>query len=224
MRETRQALTYANESAIAYMAVTDGDTWRMYDVFAIKPIEDRIIMEFSVSLTPTHESALRSLSMWRGNLGSDSGPAPASEPVLSSYVSKPDVAVQGDHENHPVIEDTGWVALDKVEYKPKDARPTRIRLPDQSEVRIRSWSKVWINIAEWVAKNEPRMKECKYGPSKHMVIKSVNEGFWKDRGGYRLSNGLWIEPDVTANTLLNTARSFLNHFNFEPSSVSIRFD
>ena len=222
-RETRQALTYANESAIAYMAVTDGDTWRMYDVFAVKPIEDRIIMEFSISLTPTHLSALRSLSMWRANIGSDSGPALANEPVLG-------VEDTGDGPDSPIDEqeasqtsNEGWIQLDKARYNARDPRPTRIRLPDQSEIRIASWKNVWISIAEWMVEREPQMTACRFGNTKPTVIKAEDEGFWA-QGGYQLSNGLWIEPGVTGNTLLRTARSFLEYFNVEPSSVSIKFD
>ena len=87
--ETMQVLNYANSRGIAYMAVTNGDEWRMYDVFAQKPIEEQVIMEFSITRTPAHESALQSLRIWNPNLSSGSGPVGASESIVKS-VSTPE--------------------------------------------------------------------------------------------------------------------------------------
>ena len=85
--ETMQVLNYANSRGIAHMAVTNGDEWRMYDVFAHKPIEDRVIMEFSITRTPAHESALQSLRIWNPNLSSRSGPVGASESIVQTTSS-----------------------------------------------------------------------------------------------------------------------------------------
>lgn len=87
--ETMQVLNYANSRGIAHMAVTNGDEWRMYDVFDQKAIEERVIMEFSITRTPAHESALQSLRIWNPNLSSGSGPVGASESIVKT-VSTPE--------------------------------------------------------------------------------------------------------------------------------------
>ena len=81
-KELEQVLQYAVGRGIPYMGVTNGDEWRMYDVFEAKPIEDKVIMRFKLTETPIHEIALKSLLMWRSNLMASQGPIPASEPAL----------------------------------------------------------------------------------------------------------------------------------------------
>ena len=220
---TMQVMNYANTAGIEYMVVTNGDEWKMYSVFERGAIEERVIMHLSVAANPSHQIALRSLSMWRPNLGSGSDPVAAGVPVLGveedETESEP-TTVDGDA---PKTAAQSWVHLDKIKYNTRGPKPTRIRYPDQSEMPIRTWNNVWISIAEWVTKREPQMTACRFGNTKPTVIKTTDEGFWA-QGGYQLSNGLWIEPGVTGNTLLRTARAFLEHFNVEPGSVSIRFD
>ena len=220
---TMQVMNYANTAGIEYMAVTNGDQWNMYSVFERGAIEDRVIMELRIRDEPPHFSALRSLSLWRSNVGSASGPALASEPVFDAQETRCGRDDPIDSQGSSQDSNEGWIQLDKARYNPRDPRPTRIKLPDRTEIPITSWKNVWISIAEWVAEREPRMTACQFGTTKPTVIKTVDEGFWAN-GGYQLKNGLWIEPGVTGNTLLRTARSFLEYFNLEPSSVAIRFD
>ena len=219
---TMQVMNYANTAGIEYMVVTNGDEWNMYSVFERGAIEDRIIMELNLTGVASHVNALKSLSMWRSNLGPEEIPTAASEPVLDVEEGANEVGHPTDDESSQT-DNEGWIRLDEAKYNARDPRPTRIRLPDQSEIRIDSWKNVWISIAEWVVEREPQMTACSFGNTKPTVIKTTDEGFW-GQGGYQLSNGLWIEPGVTGNTLLRTARSFLNHFNVEPSSVLLRFD
>ncbi len=220
--DTMQVLNYANSDGIDYMVVTNGDQWNMFSVFERGAIEDRIIMELNLTAVASHVNALKSLSMWRSNLGPGESPVAASEPVLDVEAGRNEVDHPTDDEPSQ-IDNEGWIRLDEARYNARDPRPTRIRLPDQSEIRIASWKNVWISIAEWMVEREPQMTACSFGNTKPTVIKTTDEGFWGS-GGYQLRNGLWIEPGVTGNTLLRTARSFLEHFNIEPSSVAIRFD
>ena len=83
-REIHAGSQLRKSRGIAYMVVTNGDDWRMYDVFARQPIEKRILMQFSITQTPAHESALQALRMWRSNLASPGNPIPARGPVLQS--------------------------------------------------------------------------------------------------------------------------------------------
>ena len=218
---TMQVMNYANTAGIEYMVVTNGDEWKMYSVFERGAIEERIIMELNVSAVASQVNALKSLSLWRANIGSEEGPIGASEPVLDIEQGRNEDPSTDDEPSQ--FDNGDWIRLDEVRYNARDPRPTRIRLPDQSELRIASWKNVWISIAEWMVEREPQMTACRFGNTKPTEIKTEDEGFWA-QGGHQLSNGLWIEPGVTGNTLLRTARSFLEHFNVESSSVSIRFD
>ncbi len=217
-----QLLSYAIDvESIQYVVATNGDTWQM----RARGQRDTV---FDVKLSSGNSvvSALELIRMWRGVLVGDQAISPIGAlkdqqtPTQDEYSG----AIQTDEPplSTPRVS-RGWIRLDEARYNARDPRPTRIRLPDQSEIRITSWKNVWISIAEWMVEREPQMTACSFGNTKPTVIKTTDEGFW-GRGGYQLSNGLWIEPGVTGNTLLRTARSFLQHFNVEPSSVLIRFD
>ncbi len=89
-RETMQVLNYANSRGIRHMAVTNGDDWRLYDVFAQRPIEERVIMEFSLARMPAHEGVLKSLSLWKPNISSNDGHGPieASATIIRRNVAE----------------------------------------------------------------------------------------------------------------------------------------
>ena len=67
---TGQMAGYAFNDGIPYAGLTDGNYWRMYDVFKPKPLEERLVLDISIVETPLHESALQLLLLWRQNLAS----------------------------------------------------------------------------------------------------------------------------------------------------------
>ena len=78
-----QMLNYSNASGVEYAGLTDGDRWEFYEVFKKGPLEERRILDVSISGMAAHECALRLLLLWRPNLES-ANPVAASEPVFSS--------------------------------------------------------------------------------------------------------------------------------------------
>ena len=69
-KETMQALNYANSAGIPYMTLTNGDHWRMLEVFKQAPIKDRILMNFQLTQDEPYACALQALGLWRPNLAS----------------------------------------------------------------------------------------------------------------------------------------------------------
>ena len=68
-KETMQALNYANSAGIPYMTLTNGDHWRMLEVFKQAPIKDRILMNFQLTQDEPYACALQALGLWRSNFG-----------------------------------------------------------------------------------------------------------------------------------------------------------
>ncbi len=93
--DTMQVMNYANTEGIDYMVVTNGDQWNMFSVFERGTIEQRVIMELSISGSASHVNALKSLSMWRANLDLDAEPVNANTPVLEGN------AMQGWRQSEP---------------------------------------------------------------------------------------------------------------------------
>ena len=76
-----QALNYANSAGIPYMTLTNGDHWRMLEVFKQAPIKDRILMNFQLTQDESYACALQALGLWRPNLASGK-PQEAATPVM----------------------------------------------------------------------------------------------------------------------------------------------
>ena len=115
---TMQVMNYANTAGIEYMVVTNGDEWKMYSVFERGAIEERVIMELRIANLPAHLNALKSLSLWRENLGSEGDPVKANAPVLGNLIR--------DTRSHVAINQSS-VESNELERQPAKLRKPNIR-------------------------------------------------------------------------------------------------
>ena len=76
-----QMLNYSNASGVEYAGLTDGDRWELYEVFKRGQLEERRILDVSISGTAAHECALRLLMLWRPNIETGK-PLAANEPLF----------------------------------------------------------------------------------------------------------------------------------------------
>ena len=73
-----QMLNYANVAGIPYAALTNGNSWELYEVFRQDSWEKRRILEISLADTPVYACALSLLPLWHPNLTADQPLVPAS--------------------------------------------------------------------------------------------------------------------------------------------------
>ena len=78
-----QMLNYSNASGVGYAGLTDGNHWELYEVFRKGTLDERRILELSITATPAYRCALQLLLLWRPNLASGE-PVSASEPIFSA--------------------------------------------------------------------------------------------------------------------------------------------
>ena len=88
-----QALNYCNQRGIAYMIVSDGDKWEMYEVFRQARIEDRKLAPFSISADAAYQCALKALYLWQPNLGSGKRVESPPEQTMAPMPAPPAPAV-----------------------------------------------------------------------------------------------------------------------------------
>ena len=82
-RVTDQLIRYAFAEGLPYAASTDGDWWQVYDLTTPNTqIDNRLILEISISNDAVHECAIRLLLLWHPNLASGT-PVEAVIPVAS---------------------------------------------------------------------------------------------------------------------------------------------
>lgn len=230
-REIMQALNYANSRGIAYMAVTNGDDWRMYDVFARQPIEERILMQFSITQTPAHESALQALRMWRSNLASPGNPMPASDPALESETNKkPHEAIKGNPSNTESDTEPGWTPLTNISDVDKNSpKPKHIKFPDGHTEEFRASSVgVLRETAKWLIKNGKLKSEnaqVKHPKVKDRYVTSSREQLHPSDKLFRepesVGADVYIEKDWIAQHCIDGAKALLKHCGVNPHKVRV---
>ncbi len=85
-----QMLTYANFSDVSYAGLTDGNQWVFYKVFDQGSLEDRVVLDVSITRLSTYQCALQLLLLWQPNLASGQ-PMKASEPILGTEPEHPEI-------------------------------------------------------------------------------------------------------------------------------------
>ena len=167
-KHQEQMVRYANMEGVPYAGLTDGDCWEFYEVFKQERLEDRRLLQVSISHDPIHECALKLLLLWRRNLSSVQ-PTQANKPIfvgapepdpesakapLSTPEPDPEPATIAPSST-PEPKNTEWVAL-SVMFKGKRFSggagdpPLTIKFPDDSEDSIQHWRDVFVNTAEWL--------------------------------------------------------------------------
>lgn len=153
-KETMQALNYANTAGIPYMTLTNGDHWRMLEVFKQAPIKDRILMNFQLTRDEPYACALQALGLWRPNLASGK-PQEVATPVMieepahaesASTISEP----SSENEVAELSNNGDWMPLTslKIEKGQKPPANTKIKFPDLSTKPLKHWSDLLVNVAE----------------------------------------------------------------------------
>ena len=229
-----QALNYANSRGIKYMAITNGDNWFLYDVFSQQPIEERIIMQFSITQTPAHESALQALRMWRSNLAS-AYPVPACDPVLQpAATEKP---FESNERTDPIppqvtepVSESGWTLLTNISGLNKNSskKPRCIRFPNGHDVEInRTAVAVLREIANWLVDNgmlTPENAQVEYPEDPNFYISNI--GPRHPGRDFRnpeeiLDSGIYIEKDLTGQDCIVGAQALLKHCGVDLHTISV---
>ena len=228
---TEQVLTYANREGIDWMIVSDGNVWRMHEVFKKGPLEDRLLTEFTVSEQPASHCAVKSLVLWNPNLASTGGPISGQEPVL---------VVDGGNHPIPGVDDNGgddpppppprpnqWTPITERKYETNATRPSAIRFGSDDPIPLRSWKEIWRLTVRWL------VDEGLIGTGEDSVVTEWNRGEldvirFEEAGRMlqdftELTDGVYVrEKDTRAET--QWTYRLLDHLNVDPGDVLAKFD
>lgn len=230
--EIMQVLNYANSRGIPYMVVTNGDDWRMYAVFAPQPIEERILMQFSITQTPAHESALQALRMWRSNLASSGNPMPAREPVLQSDEIEPPPTdeQEGKTPSQPATEsdtESGWIALTDLSGLNKNRpKPKDIKFPDGHTESFRvSAIGVQRETAKWLAnsgKLTPKNARLQHPIHQNRYVSSDTEQTLQKPE--KICDGVYFDKNWNAQDIIDGTIALLKHCGEDPSTIHVKLN
>jgi len=174
--ERMQMLNYANMRGVRYAAVTDGNIWELYEVFKYATLEDRRLLNVTITSTPAYQLALQLLLLWRPNLASEV-PVAAPEPVLGSEPSTTEVF----HPPSPAPVDT---PLPQTTSAPSSAMPHQPKPQDSSrsfKARYCVDGKIWrespnatalmLSIVEWCGQQHRDGADNYYEKLSHVCVR-----------------------------------------------------
>ena len=220
-----QMLNYAIRADIEYACLSDGDQWKLYSVFERGSFEEKCRLDVSIAKTPTHECALKLLTLWQSNLASDQ-PVEAADPIFKPEPPAPDpepTPIPG-----PPPPD-GWTPLSECRPQIGALRPSAIRLPDESERSITTWIAVLMTTAEWLCEKNYLTTDklpVRVSPVSRKYIVSASNIHGTGREMVRpgiINNGkYYVDKDVNCMNICRNARTLLEHCGADPSQTYLK--
>ena len=174
-----QADGYARFAGVKFFVLTDGAKWRLYERDLMTGLEDlKPIVKFDLENDDLTRCALKSLALWRANLGLGLTPTMASEPTLvpiesdnrpktehnrqEAYPNPSTASVSpagyGQSTGRRTLSSTksqspsgdGWHDLANRVFIPTGKRAAAVRLRGEV-VETRNFVRVAVKIASWLA-------------------------------------------------------------------------
>lgn len=219
-----QIVAYASELGIKFPALTNGNEWEVYDNSKLVPIDQRRILNLSISNTPSHESALQLLLLWRPNVASEQ-PTAASEPIFDAETATDPETTQVDNHSANL---SGWVTLSEYNLPGGASHPAAIRFHDGTEKPINQWYETLTHTAEWLfvngrlnSDNTPVVN----GPGHRYIISTgtvhpTGEAFAKP---VRVNGTpFWVNINLNAAQVRRYASVLLEHCGMDPDTVHLQ--
>ncbi|MCY4367675.1 MAG: type I restriction enzyme HsdR N-terminal domain-containing protein [Chloroflexi bacterium] len=222
-----QVVAYASELGIRYPALTNGKEWEVYDNSKLVPIDQRLILNASVSSNSSAASALQFLLLWRPSLATGRA-ITANEPLFDFETStKPE-------SDSPIVDpqlmpanDVRWTRLTELSNPQGTRRPTGLRLPTNEERVITNWSMLFSQVAEWlidINKLSPNQCPIKFRHRQRYLVHTdrrhpSGKVFRRSHG---LSNGLYCELNWKADEIVDAASFLIQQFDQDPAAVFVK--
>ena len=127
----------ARQSKVHYCACTNGDVWRVYDVFS-----QELVMHVSLASEDIAKCSLKLLSLWRRSFGDgllDHALPPVYEPELPLPPPPP-----------PPPPPPDWTPLTGEFATIGSPAPIMVRLPNGQEIATKYWINVLIETTQWL--------------------------------------------------------------------------
>ena len=237
-KETMQALNYANTAGIPYMTLTNGDHWRLLEVFKQAPIKDRILMNFQLTKDEPYACALQALGLWRPNLASGK-PQEAATPVIiekpahaESEPSPPESTVPSSEQEAIELSNNGdWMPLTSLKREKGQKPPAFIKFPDSNPKSIKSWLHLLETIAKHLIETDKLsardcpvllVLESKKKSERYLIHTEPVHSTGKEFEGKReIGNGMWLFLGLGRYRIPMNACSLLEKSGIDPSTVLV---
>ena len=214
-----QVTGYANELGIRYPALTNGNEWEVYDNsnYSI-PVDQRRILSLSITDTSSATCALQLLLLWRANVGTGQ----------VTQANQSIVEKAGPPTTPPPPPFGNWIPLGDFQAVSGTKPPPIVRFLGGDERNITSWKHLFVEVAEWlISRGHLSAGKCpiKMGRLRYMVnTVAFHSGGTAFKASESLSNGLFLETNLSATATVHCCRSLLQQLGQDPSTVLLKTD
>ena len=206
------AMVEAVERGIKYILVTDGDQWRIYDVFKAASIDKSLIVKFSVMSDPLSVSAVNALVIWRPNIANQGGPTVPERLLFCK-------------DDGPCPPPPPCVPL--PELQPKGQKPVNVRLDDGEEIEVSNWTDVITEVAKALVRDRKLSKQlCPVMLNDRAVVCIVNDKPQRPDGTefkkpVNIGQGIWLETFGAADPIVKKCVALLEACGVNPDEVCV---
>ena len=217
-----QGINYCVRAGIEYFAVTDGNTWRVYETHKPVPTHDKMIQSFDINSMRAAEVCVRMLVLWRRYIGSPSAAAPDPSRQTASAPSAPREGSKGTE--LPRQGALSYVPVTSVVYNKGDPSPVSMRLPDDSIVSIGSWVDILVQTATWLIKEKHITRDkCPVRSGRLWMIVSTTPRHGNGKPFLRglKIRGLHLERHAGPKDVLVNSIKLVKHAGLDPRNFEV---
>ncbi len=225
-----QGIQYCLEKGTKHFALTDGNSWEIYETHRPVPIDEKRVVEFDLSRQPAAEVCLQALALWRPSM--ELGRAAAGQVTLIQPEARPSDTPESDpiapEPASPVQDDRAWQSLSELRPKQRTPSPVEIQFPDGSLRPIKYWNRVVVEVARWLVNSKYlRIDHCPIpqtnSRARYLVHKEHKHPTGKDFYNREQVETIWVEKDYIIPELVENARSIINHVGQDTAQFKVRF-
>ena len=222
-----QVVGYATEentkgANVRYCVCTNGDYWLLIDIRSQQPV----IMRTSIVQESTPKVALKLLGLWRSSLMDGVYASPV-EPLATKFedISKP-VPPKPDIVSTTPWSDTEWTSLESGFAAVGQPPPTRLRLPDNTEVETKRWRHIIIETTGWLFSKGALSRDRWSIPfgKKHLFSDNGKNPATKKSfyNPHSIGEGtLYVETSLGNDEMIRYTKEILKRCGYDPSTVHL---
>ena len=208
-----QGLRYCLIKRTRYLSITDGGRWEIYyDTDKTGDPGKKRLVEFDLKDQSATEACLQALALWGLRV---SGHVATS---LTSLIPP----------TPPSLNEQKWQPLSKLNPQRGSRPPVEVRFPDGSDVRVKAWKWLLVEVARWLIKNNhltqshcpilktPRSK--RYAVSTESVHSDKKQFTSPIRAG-----SLYIETNTSSRGIAKGCQTVIKHVGQDPAEFKVRF-
>lgn len=223
-----QCVNYCNSAGIPFFAITNGNSWEIYETFLPVALQEKQIVAFSLGDMKPAEVCLRALALWRPSVSGGNVSVGQSPIIQIDHQEQPPITPDPPtFDPPPDVPNTDWTQLS--EFRPESGEPSTVEIlfPDGSTIQLAQWQwyRVTTETVRWLYESGKfGVHNCRVQRgSRYVVSDSATHPNGKDFTAQKEVGPFHIETNYSSAYLVRNAQLVIEHAGLDPSRFHMRF-